>query len=178
MESNEDRKIKEEMLTMLTTLGDGAMVPRVATDEDIAQCNASLESLGLPVLPEDYVSFLQTICNGLAWNGIEIYGTGVVSEPAGSAGYQLMDIVTKTDEGDYHYWERLEVDCIYFGRSDEEVFTYNTETKKYEARDLSYIPDVYEEHDTIYAFIKAVVGGRLGNGEEELDDDGRYDAWA
>ncbi|MDR0814300.1 MAG: YrhA family protein [Bacteroidales bacterium] len=159
MEPNEARKITEKILA---TLDHSAMIPRVATDADIAQCNADLESLGLPLLPDDYVSFLQSTCGGLAWNGIEIYGTDIVSDPASSRSYQLMDIVTKTDEGDDRYWERIETDCIYFGRSDEEVFTYNTETKKYEARDLSDISFVYEAHDTIYAFINAVVGGRLG----------------
>jgi hypothetical protein len=176
-----DSEITEKILTILNN-SQGAMIPRVATDKDIKRCNSDLKSLGLPVLPDDYINFLQTTCGGFAWNGIEIYGTDIVSDPASSRSYQLMDIVTKTDEGDDRYWDTIETDCLYFGRSDEEVYTYNTATSKYEARDLSCISDIYEEYDSIYAFINAVVGGRLGFSRNDEDDDepddGRYDAWA
>jgi hypothetical protein len=138
-----------------------AMIPRSATEAEITQCNTDLTDIGLESLPEDYAAFLK-VCNGFAWNGIELYGTYQVSDPASSAGYTLMDIVTMSDDGDERYYDRIETACLYFGRADEDVYTWNSVTKKYEVRDISCISDVMVEYGTIVDFFVQEVGGRLG----------------
>jgi hypothetical protein len=166
----ENEKVEKAKKTMAKAMqilednyGSSAMIPRPATKGDITRCNKDLTDLGLELLPEDYVAFLK-VCNGFAWNGVELYGTYQVSDPASSAGYILMDIVTMSDYGDDRYYDSIKTECLYFGRADEDVYTWNAATKKYEVRDLSCISDVMEEYDTMVEFFASVVGGRLGLG--------------
>jgi TPR repeat protein len=164
---------------------ESAMLPRFATDENIERCRKDLEELGLEPMPDDYIDFLKQI-NGLAWNGIEFYGTDVVSED--DSGYQLLDIVTGSDAGKERYDERINAECLYIGRADEEIYVWNAEDERYEARDLTDVTDVYEAFDTFVEMFVAIVGGRLGiqgarkeedddEDDEPLDEDGRHDAW-
>jgi hypothetical protein len=136
---------------------DGAMIPRPATDEDIADCNEELIELGLEPLPQGFIDFLKRN-NGLAWNGIEFYSTYQVSEEGNPDGYKLMDLVTENDE----FNDRYELDeKVLLGRADEDYYTYNIETKKYEALELES-REVWDEFDTFEDLFFAQVGGRLG----------------
>jgi hypothetical protein len=81
---------------------DGAMIPRPATDEDIADCNNDLIELGLEPLPQGHIDFLKKY-NGLAWNGILFYSTYVVTEKGNPDGFKLMDLVTENDEFNDRY---------------------------------------------------------------------------
>ena len=157
---------------------DGAMIPRPASEDDIAECNMALNELVLPALPADYIEFLK-INNGLAWNGIEFYGTDNVSEADKPSGFLLIDIVTKSDDFDERYYDAIETDCLHIGRADEELYTYNADKKTYEIRDLSAICEIYDEYETFADLFVAEVGTRLGlfSDVEECDDDGRYDAY-
>ena len=136
---------------------DGAMIPRPASEEDIAQCQEGLIELGLEPLPQGYIDFLKKN-NGLSWNGIEFYSTDQVVEAANPDGYRLMDLVTMNDE----FNDRYELDeKVLLGRADEDYYTYNIETKKYEALERES-REVWEECDTFADLFFFTVGGRLG----------------
>jgi hypothetical protein len=136
---------------------DGAMIPRPASDEDIAECQKDLTELGLEPLPQGYIGFLKKN-NGLAWNGIIFYSTDQVTEADDPDGFRIMDLVTMNDD----FNDRYELDeKVLLGRADEDYYTYNIETKKYEALELES-REVWEECDTFEDLFFFTVGGRLG----------------
>jgi hypothetical protein len=140
----------------------GAMIPRPATDKDIADCNKDLVELGLEPLPQGHIDFLKKF-NGLAWNGVLFYSTYQVSESGNPDGFKLCDLVSENNE----FNDRYELDeKVLLGRADEDYYTYNIETKKYEALELES-REVWEEFDTFEDLFFFTVGGRLGlhNGE-------------
>jgi hypothetical protein len=136
---------------------DGALIARPATDEDIAECNDDLAELGLEPLPQGYIDFLKKY-NGLGWNGILFYSTYRITEAGNPDGFCLMDLVTMNDEFNNFY----ELDeKVLLGRADEDYFSYNIETKKYEALELES-REAWEEFDTFEDLFSFIVGGRLG----------------
>ena len=152
-----DTKLIEEIIDILNE-DESSMIPRPATDEDIALCNKDLDELGLLTLPEEYVAFLK-LNNGLAWNGIEFYSTDQVVEADNPDGYKLMDLVTMNDD----FNDRYELDeCLLIGRADEDYYTYNTKKKVYEVRDVSAVWDVYYDCESFAELFVSEVGGRLG----------------
>jgi hypothetical protein len=136
---------------------EGAMIPRPASEEDIAGCQNDLIELGLEPLPQGYIDFLKKN-NGLAWNGIVFYSTDQVTEADNPDGFRIMDLATMNDE----FNDRYELDeKVLLGRADEDYYTYNIETKKYEALELES-REVWDEYDTFEDFFFYTVGGRLG----------------
>jgi hypothetical protein len=135
----------------------GAMIPRPASEEEIAECNKDLDDLGLEPLPQGYIDFLKKF-NGLAWNSIIFYSTYIVTEADNPDGFKLMDLVSENDE----FNDRYELDeKVLLGRADEDYYTYNIETKKYEALELES-REIWEEFDTFEDLFFFTVGGRLG----------------
>ena len=136
---------------------EGAMIPRPASEEDISECQNDLVELGLEPLPQGYIGFLKKN-NGLAWNGIVFYSTDQVTEAGNPDGFRIMDLATMNDE----FNERYELDeKVLLGRADEDYYTYNIETKKYEALELES-REVWDEYDKFEDFFFYIVGGRLG----------------
>ena len=147
---------------------DSAMIPRPATDKDITDCNKDLIELGLEPLPQGYIDFLKKN-NGLAWNGIIFYSTDIVTEADNPDSFKLMDLVTENDD----FNDRYELDeKVLLGRADEDYYTYNITTKKYEALELES-REIWEEFDTFEDLFFFTVGGRLGlnNNEEEENEE-------
>jgi len=143
---------------------DGAMIPRPASEEDIAGCQDDLIKLALEPLPQGFIDFLKKY-NGLAWNGIEFYSTYEVTEADNPDGYKLMDLVSMNDE----FNDRYELDeKVLLGRADEDYYTYNITTKKYEALELES-REIWEEFDTFEDLFFFTVGGRLGLNEPDLE---------
>ena len=135
----------------------GSMIPRPASEDDITQCQEELDELGLEPLPQGYIDFLK-INNGLAWNGIIFYSTDQVTEADNPDGFKLMDLVTMNDE----FNDRFELDeKVLLGIADDDYYTYNIETKKYEVLEFSS-RELMEEFDTFTDLFRFTVGGRLG----------------
>ena len=135
----------------------GSMIPRPASEDDITQCQNDLIELGLEPLPQGYIDFLK-INNGLAWNGIIFYSTDQVTEADNPAGFKLMDLVTMNDE----FNDRFELDeKILLGIADDDYYTYNIETKKYEILEFSS-RELMEEFDKFDELFSFTAGGRLG----------------
>ena len=148
--------IIDEIIDILNE-DDSAMIPRPASEEDITQCQNDLVELGLEPLPQCYIDFLKKN-NGLAWNGIEYYSTDQVVEAANPDGYRLMDLATMNED----FNDRYELDeKVLLGRADEDYYTYDIETKKYEALELES-RQPWEEFDTFEGLFYFTVGGRLG----------------
>ena len=125
---------------------ESAMVPRPAIAEDIEWANKELKQSGFPELPTDYAAFLQQ-CNGFAFNGVEIYGTDHVTDT--DDGFELIDIITFNEQQREYYSENL----LFFGRVDDDVYTFNPETQKYEARDICGF-DIWDDYETITDFLE------------------------
>jgi len=158
-----DEKIVDDILDVLNE-DEGAMIPRPATDEDIADCQEDLVNLALEPLPQGYIDFLIK-CNGLAWNGIEFYSTYQVSEDDNPTGFILMDLVTMNDDFNNNY----ELDeKVLLGRADEEYYTYNIETQKYEILELGS-SEALEEYNTFAELFFDTVGARLGIASSDVD---------
>lgn len=109
---------------------DDAMIVRPATAEDIKWANNELENSGLPSIPTGYADFLKH-CNGFAFNGVELYGTDIVTDP--ETNFQLIDIVSFSEQQLEVFNERL----LFFGRVDDDIFTFNPGTGNYETRDIT-----------------------------------------
>ena len=151
--------IIDEILDILCE-DSGSMIPRPASDDDINQCQSDLIELGLEPLPEGYIDFLKKY-NGLAWNGIEFYSTYQVTEADNPDGFKLMDLVSMNDE----FNSRFELDeKVLLGIADDDYYTYNIETQKYEVLEFTS-RDLMEEFDDFEDLFRFTVGGRLG-----LDD--------
>ena len=148
--------IIDEIIDILNE-DEGAMIPRPASEEDITGCQNDLIELGLEPLPQGYIGFLKKN-NGLAWNGIVFYSTDQVTEADNPNGFFIMDLAAMNDD----FNERYELDeKVLLGRADEDYYTYNIETKKYEALELES-REVWEECNTFEDFFFFTVGGRLG----------------
>jgi len=146
-----------------------SMLPRPATADDITQCQKTLTNLGLEPLPQGFIEFLK-ICNGLAWNGIIFYSTDIVSEKDNLHSFKLMDLVTTNDD----FNNRFELDeKVLLGIADDDYYTYNIETQKYEILEFTSRA-LMEEFDTFEELFYNTVGGRLGL--LEPDTDGKYES--
>jgi hypothetical protein len=130
---------------------DDAMIVRPATDKDIIWVNNELKNSELPELPLDYVAFLKR-CNGFAYNGVEILGTDIVTDL--HSNFQLIDIVSFSENQKDYYDNNL----LYFGRVDDDLFTYNPETTKYEIRDITSF-DIMEEYVSLNDFLEKEIMG-------------------
>ncbi len=131
------------------------MIVRPATDEDIAFCNEDLKDMEFPSLPEGYVDFLKML-NGFAWNGIEFYSTDQVTDE--ETGYILSDIVS----ANVNFGQQNDdlAHCLQLGRSDEDVYVYNTANEHYEVLDRTG-RDVMEEYDNFETLFTGVVAPRI-----------------
>src|SRR5690606_818519 len=109
-------------------------------------------------------------CNGFAFNGVELFGTDIVTDP--ETGFQLIDIVSYTEQQLEYYDEEL----LYFGCVDDDIYTYNPRSQKYETRDISGF-EVYDEFESFGMFLENEIVTKLFQQDNGPDDDGRYDAW-
>jgi FeS assembly protein IscX len=149
-----------EVIDILSEDG-GAMIPRPATEEDIAKCQEDLIGIGLEPPPQGYVDFLK-INNGLAWNGIAFYSTYQITEADNSTSYRLMDLVSMNDD----FNDRYELDeKVLLGNEDEEYYVYDIETKRYELLERES-REAWQEFDTFEELFLYTVGGRLGMRDE------------
>jgi len=148
--------VLEEIIDILNDDG-GAMIPRPASDDEITQCQKELIEIGLEPLPQGYIDFLK-INNGLAWNGIIFYSTYQVVEADNPDSFKLMDLVTMNDD----FNDRFELDeKVLLGIADDDYYTYNIETQKYEVLEFSS-REVMEEFDNFEDLFCFTAGGRLG----------------
>ena len=148
--------IIDEIIDILNE-DDGAWIPRPATAEDLEGCDRDLIELGLEPLPQGYAAFLKKN-NGLAWNGIEFYSTYIVTEEGNPGGFKLMDLVSMNDE----FNDRFELDeKVLLGRADDDYYTYNIETKRYEVLEFTS-RELMDEFDDFEGLFRFTVGGRLG----------------
>ena len=146
----------EEIIDILNE-DTGSMIPRPASDEDITDCNNYLTELVLEPLPQGYIDFLK-ISNGLAWNGIIFYSTYEVTDADNPDGFKLMDLVSMNDD----FNDRFEMDeKVLLGIADDDYYTYNIETQKYEILEFSS-RDLMDEFDNFEDLFRFTVGGRLG----------------
>jgi len=160
-EDNEKTSHTIDELVDILEEDDGAMIPRPATNADISGCNESLIELGLEPLPEGFIHFLKKN-NGLAWNGIVFYSTDIVSYADNPSGFKIMDLVSMNDE----FNDRYELDeKVLLGIADEDYYTYNIETMKYEIleRESREAMEEFESFEDLFFF---TVGGRLGLHQE------------
>jgi len=160
-DSEETKKEKsenviDEIMDILNE-DDGSMIPRPASRQDIKDCNEALVDLGLEPLPKGYIDFLKKY-NGLAWNGVVFYSTDIVSVAGEEGGFKIMDLVSTNDD----FNDRYELDeKVLLGVSDEDYYTYNIETKQYEALERES-RETWEQFDKFEELFLFVVGGRLG----------------
>jgi len=148
---------KADELIEILSKDSSSMIPRPASNEDIDQCQDILLTLALEPLPQGYIDFLKK-CNGLAWNGIVFYSTDQIVEADNPSSFRLMDLVSMNDE--FNDWYELD-EKVLLGRADEDYYTYNIETEKYEALELES-REAWEEFDSFDDLFLFTVGGRLG----------------
>ena len=117
----------------------GADVLPPATDEEIAKCNRELMKYKLTELPKDFVDFMK-ICCALEFNGMSIFGT---------YGCQIVEQNEMLRQ--FYSHQRCKDKILIFGRIDDDIYTYNATTGKYEARDLNDY-EVWDEYESFYAF--------------------------
>ena len=133
----------------------GAMIVRPATAKDLKLCQKDLKDMGFSLIPQGYADFLSKL-NGFAWNGIEFFSTDQVTDP--ETNYMLNDIVSANEQF-IEYNERL-THCLQLGRSDMDIFVYNTENGRYEVLDHE-ARDVMEDFETFEEMFVGVSVSRI-----------------
>ncbi|MFI3280780.1 MAG: YrhA family protein [Rikenellaceae bacterium] len=115
---------------------DHALLCPPASDSDIESVNSGLQSAGIGQLPTDLVNFFK-ICGGVEYNGMVIYGT-----------HNNQIVTHNEDRHDYHQgYPHL----LFFGSIDDDIYTYNTSTHRYESRDINGM-ECWEEYDSFVEF--------------------------
>nr|AXS01238.1 hypothetical protein [uncultured bacterium] len=148
----------EAMLAKLRE--DCEMVLPPASADSLLRCDIELERLWLPELPMGYINFLK-ICNGYAFDGVELYGTSTADSPDPESNYKLRDIVWETcnfreDYGDDDETENYPLLCI--GQRNGDRIIYDSESQTYQLRDHeTAFTDVLEESDNFNDFFDEVV---------------------
>ena len=133
----------------------GAMIVRPATAKDLKQCQKDMKEMSFPPIPQGYCDFLSML-NGFAWNGIEFFSTDQVTDP--ETNYMLNDIVSANEQF-IEYNESL-THCLQLGRSDMDIFVYNTENGRYEVLDHE-ARDVMEDFETFEEMFVGVSVSRI-----------------
>lgn len=124
---------------IILNLDKSAIVNPPASEIDIEKCNKKLGKIGVPQLPSDYVEFLKN-CNGMEFNGMQIFGT------------ENNEIVHHTAQNQIYYEHFDEIkELLFFGRIDDDLYTYNAKTQKYEARDINGF-DIWDEYESFEEF--------------------------
>jgi hypothetical protein len=130
----------------------GAMIVPPIGDEEIEMCSMYLTGYGFPPIPQGYAKFLK-ICNGYAFDGVELYGTEPAREKGSS--YMLQDIAAVTFEMYKDYGEEYELgkSLLWFGRDVcGDYLTYDDKTGNYQHRSHESKVHVYFECDTFEEF--------------------------
>lgn len=117
----------------------GGEVLPPATDAEIEKCNAELAKYKLPLLPPDYVDFMK-ICCALEFNGMSIFGT-----------YGCNIVAQNEMLRQFYSYHRSSDKLLVIGRIDDDVYTYNATTHKYEARDLNDF-EIWDTYNSFYDF--------------------------
>jgi hypothetical protein len=144
-----------EVLNAVTEADDGAMIVRPANKKDLKLLKKDLIKMEIPPIPQGYADFLAKL-NGFAWSGIEFYGTD--EELDIETAYMLKDIISANEVFIYNN-EGLE-HCVQLGCSDEDLFVYNTQNRRYEVLDMTS-RDVMEDFETFEAMFYGVVWSRI-----------------
>lgn len=132
---------------------DEAMIVRPATVEDIEWANNELKKSNLPSIPNDYADFLRH-CNGFAFNGVEMYGTDNITDNV--TNFQLIDIVSFSEQQSEFYNDQQ----LYFGRVDDDIFTFNPAVAKYETRDISSF-EIWDQYNSFEMFLDKEISTKL-----------------
>lgn len=143
----------DEILEHLSE-NDGAMIVRPASSKDLAQCQKDMAEVEMNPIPQGYIDFLRKL-NGFAWNGIEFYSTDQVTDP--ETDYTLMDIVTMNE--DFAEYNDMPTKVL-IGRADDDLYTYDTESHKYEVLDFTG-KDVMEDYESFEDLFVNVVAPRI-----------------
>lgn len=107
-----------------------------STDDEIVEINEKLRSENLPTLPDDLAEFYK-IAGGLEFNGMQIHGTN---------NHEILTY--NIDKHDYY--EGYE-DYLFIGSIDDDIYLYNSTTKKYEVRDINGM-EIWDEYDSFHDF--------------------------
>ena len=143
---------------VLNAVCEYAMIPRPASKKDLKLCQKDMADMDFPPLPQEYADFLAKL-NGFAWNGIEFYSTDQVTDP--ETNYMLCDIVSANESFVIQNEGFLEVkNYVMLGRSDEDIYVYNTTNGRYEVLDRDG-RDVMEKYETFEAMFTGVAAPRL-----------------
>jgi hypothetical protein len=118
------------------------LIPPPIGDEEIEMCSSYLTGYGFPPIPQGYAEFLK-ICNGYAFDGVELYGTEFAKEKGSSfilkdLGDITFDMCKEYEEFLKEYEEFLEVsgkNLLWFGKDAcGDSFTYDNKTGNYQHR--------------------------------------------
>jgi hypothetical protein len=142
----------DDLLLIMSDKKMGALIPHPAATRDIKLYQTFLIENNYPEIPKGYIDFLRE-ANGFAWNGIEFYGTFKVKDGS----FFLIDLISANEHHLYH--DGFE-DCLMIGRSDEDIFIYNTSNKLYEVLDRTGW-DVMEEFKTFNSMFLDIVALRI-----------------
>jgi hypothetical protein len=130
----------------------GVMIPPPIGDEEINRCSECLTGYGFPPIPQGYAEFLK-ICNGYAFDGVELYGTERVKEKGSS--YTLRDICGMTFNMHKEYGDEYELckSLLRFGKDVcGDYLTYDDKTGNYQHRSHESFVHVYFQCDTFEEF--------------------------
>ena len=143
---------------VLNAVCEHAMIVRPASAKDLKLCQKDMAEMEFPPIPQGYADFLAKL-NGFAWNGIEFYSTDQVTDP--ETDFTLNDIVSANEDFGKVNEEFLEVkNYVLLGRTDEDLFVYNTTNGRYEVLDMTG-RDVMEEYETFEVMFVGVVSPRI-----------------
>ncbi|MCR5323015.1 MAG: YrhA family protein [Lachnospiraceae bacterium] len=158
---------REAILNLLDEIyPTNALIIKPAGEFEINRCQEDLKGIEVPELPDGYIEFLTEIANGFAWNGFEFFGTYQVTVK--KSGYKLIDIVQYNYKLKYRK-EGLKNKLV-LGRFDDDIYIYNTKTRKYQALDALTLIEI-ESYDSFEDMFIENVSAYIYDDDEEDDED-------
>ena len=104
------RPLKMKIEEVIQNIDNNAIVNPPVTNGEISNCNNKLKENDIPQLPDSFIDFLR-ICNGMEFNGMQIFGT------------TNNDIINFTMQNRLYKKGDEEIDnLIFFGRIDDDLY--------------------------------------------------------
>lgn len=140
-----------------------ASVQLPVTERELTLCQKNFKEKGIPPIPAGYVEFLKE-ANGLSWNGFEFYGTLAFSND--SEEEDIINLLQANE--DFSEAEPK----ILLGQSEDELYIYNCQSKKYEVTDPVTGEEI-ESYSSFEDFFTDLMENVLSSLEDEefIDED-------
>ncbi|MCR4895835.1 MAG: YrhA family protein [Lachnospiraceae bacterium] len=141
-----------------------ALIVQPAGENDLARCQVDLATIGVPLLPSDYMEFLK-IANGVSWNDFQFFGTAPIMVKVDDCA--LASIFNK-NEIMHTLSEKLE-GFLVVGSFRNEIYVYNPRLETFDTLEAGTFRPL-DSFDSFDEMLEESVGYYAFYDDEEEED--------